>query len=140
VVGESGLPEQAHFQALLKRFVHGDPGERALGHLDLVLQSLAPEVELAGVMEIDRVARLTIRSSLREVEPYVADLGSAVETVLVGTSVLPSMEGMGEGKRLLRSGDVSERFRFPAYALAIWHGGENPLKDAEVVIELAEML
>lgn len=140
MVGESGLPEQAHFQALLKRFVHGDPGERALGHLVLVLQSLAPEVELAEVMEIDRVARLTIRSSLREVEPCVVELSSEVEAVLVDASVLPGVEGIGEGRRLLRSGDVSERFRFPAYALAIWHGGEIPLRDAELVIEPAEVL
>ena len=140
MIGESGLPEQAHFQALLKRFVHGDPGERALGHLALTLQSLAPDVELAGAMGIDRVARLTIRSSLREVVPCVVELTPTVETVLIGASVLPVAEGIGEERRSLRSGDVSDRFRFPAYALAIWHGGANPLKDAEPVIESAEML
>lgn len=139
MVGEIGLPEQAHFQALLKRLVQGDPGERALEALVPVLRQMAPEQDLDGALAVDRIARLTIRSSLRAVEPCVVAVNPDVRTVLAGAGLLPFGGANADGLLAMRPGNVADRYRFSAYALAIWHGGAHPLEDAEVESESVEL-
>lgn len=131
MVGESGLPEQAHFQALLKRFVYGQPGEVAVEILERSLKAFAPMANLERPLAIDLAARRTIQSTLKISEPNLVQIDPDLASVLMDANVLGLAEFSETTGLRVQSADVSQRFRFPAYALAIWHGGEHPLKDIQ---------
>jgi len=144
-LGAWSIPEEMHYQAALHR-VLTDPG-RLRGFLTEALEYLTARLDdrprpdpeaLAGTLSVDLAGAAVFLTGIRR-SPQQAEftVRRDVFEVLREAGCVPLRPEPVDGPfvhGLLRVAPSRAHYPFSAYALSVWHGSGNPLRDG--IIEL----
>ncbi|TWE13398.1 B12-binding domain-containing radical SAM protein [Rudaeicoccus suwonensis] len=145
IIGASGIVEELHYQAVVKRLVFGAGGKDARDVAERVLRSIGREhgvceVDISACLGADHAAMATIRSTIPRTEPdrRPRHLPAHITGALRGRGVLAMVAGTADTDVLVTATDCGRTFSFSSYAVSIWHGSSNPLRDCDVRDSLAK--
>ncbi|MGW4892892.1 radical SAM protein [Kitasatospora sp. NPDC004240] len=151
---DQGVPEELHYQAILRRLTVADPDalRRYLAGLVRALLRLpagpsvpggAPvdEAELDALLTADLAATAVLRTTLTgRPRQAVFTLPADVHRLLAESGDLPAAPAPNPGEEepeayrlVLRVPERWAHHPFSAYVLSVWHGSGHPLRDADPV-------
>jgi hypothetical protein len=140
------IPEELHYQAILHRVVADPDRLRALVSeaVDYCLGALdgrpVPDRALLdAVTSVDFAGTAVFRTAIRRTPLDVAfAVPAEALRLLQDSGCLPMSLGRHSGALVpgrLRVPPARAHYPFSAYALSVWHGSGNPLRDATITVE-----